>query len=154
MLDTPVTRFLQQEGIPFLLLPHSQPARTIEEAAQARGVSPELMVKTILLRDMGGLHVLACVPGTRQVDPKKVRGLFGCRRMTCADAKDVEAVTGLKIGTVAPVGLKHPLPVIFDESLKSCTRVNISSGNQMAGIELAFQDLALLCKPCFGDICR
>ncbi|WP_120513298.1 aminoacyl-tRNA deacylase [Photobacterium salinisoli] len=154
MLDTPITRYLQQEGINFLLLPHNKPARTIQEAAEARGVEPHRMVKSILLRDMGGLHVLACVPGTRQVDPKKVRTLFGCRRMTCADAQDVEEVTGLTIGTVAPVGLRQPLPVVFDLSLSHYQTVNISSGNRMAGIELAMQDLVQLCKPLYGDICR
>ncbi|WP_330961854.1 aminoacyl-tRNA deacylase [Photobacterium sp. 53610] len=154
MLDTPVTRYLQQEGIDFLLLTHSKPARTIEEAAEARGVAPEVMVKSILLRDMSGFHVLACVPGTRQVDPKKVRALFACRRMTCADARDVESVTGLVIGTVAPIGLKQRLPVVFDHALAEFQRVNISSGDRMAGIELAMQDLVQLCAPMYGDICR
>lgn len=153
-MQTPVTFYLEQEGVDYRLLPHTKPAKTIDEAAQERGVNPEQMVKSILLRDMGGFHVLACVPGPAQVDPKKVRTIFGCRRMTCADASDVEKVTGLMIGTVAPVGLKRPLPVIFDHSIKKHHRVNISSGDRMAGIELETEDLLLLCDPMFADICR
>ncbi len=80
--------------------------------------------------------------------------MFGCRRMTCADASDVEKVTGLVIGTVAPVGLKRPLPVIFDLSIKKHHKVNISSGDRMAGIELETEDLLILCDPMFADICR
>ncbi|WP_036800054.1 MULTISPECIES: aminoacyl-tRNA deacylase [Photobacterium] len=153
-MQTSVIIHLEKEGVDFRLLPHTKPAKTIEEAAQERGVDPQQMVKSILLRDMGGFHVLACVPGPSQVDPKKVRAMFGCRRMTCADARDVEKVTGLVIGTVAPIGLKHPLPVIFDHSITRHTRVNISSGDRMAGIELDTDDLLLLCDPMFADICR
>ncbi|KLV06494.1 hypothetical protein C9I92_18005 [Photobacterium ganghwense] len=153
-MQTPVTIFLDHEGVAYRLLPHQQPAKTIEEAARERGVDPRHMVKSILLRDMSGFHVLACVPGLAQVDPTKVRAMFGCRRMTCADARDVEKVTGLVIGTVAPIGLKQTLPVIFDHSITRLQRVNISSGDRMAGIELDTEDLLLLCDPLFADICR
>ena len=121
-MQTSVTSFLDREGVDYRLLPHTKPVRTIEEAALERGVNPAQMVKSILLRDMGGFHVLACVPGPAQVDPRKVRAMFGCRRMTCADARDVEKVTGLVIGTVAPVGLKQPLPIIFDHASGSTGR--------------------------------
>jgi prolyl-tRNA editing enzyme YbaK/EbsC (Cys-tRNA(Pro) deacylase) len=80
--------------------------------------------------------------------------MFGCRRMTCVNAADVEKITGLVIGTVAPIGLKQPLPLIFDHSIKTQEKVNISSGDRMAGIELETDDLLLLCDPMFADICR
>lgn len=153
-MQTSVIHFLDNEGVDYRLLPHSKPAKTIEEAAKERGVAPEQMVKSILLCDMSGFHVLACVPGPAQVDPTKVRAMFGCRRMTCANAADVEKITGLVIGTVAPIGLKQPLPLIFDHSIKAHERVNISSGDRMAGIELETDDLLLLCDPMFADICR
>lgn len=153
-MQTPVTSYLEKEGVEYRLLHHTQPAKTIEEAARERGVDPQQMVKSILLKDMSGFHVLACVPGPALVDPTKVRALFGCRRMTCADASDVEKITGLVIGTVAPIGLKRPLPVIFDHSISQHLKVNISSGDRMAGIELATEDLLLLCDPMLADICR
>ncbi|HIF9240528.1 TPA: aminoacyl-tRNA deacylase [Photobacterium damselae] len=153
-MKTTVTQLLELEGVNYRLLPHSKPAKTIAEAATERGVAAEQMVKSILLRDMSGFHVLACVPGPCSVDPKKVRALLGCRRMTCADATDVEKITGLVIGTVAPIGLKSPLPIVFDHQIKQHNLVNISSGDRMAGIELEMDDLELLCDPIFANICR
>jgi prolyl-tRNA editing enzyme YbaK/EbsC (Cys-tRNA(Pro) deacylase) len=38
---------------------------------------------------------------------------------------------------------KH-IPVIFDEAIARCNRVNISSGDPMAGVELDPQDLIRL----------
>ena len=153
-IDTTVTRLLIDEGVDYRILPHTKPAKTIAEAAAERGVDPQHMVKSILLKDMSGFHVLACVPGPLAVDPKKVRALLGCQRMTCADAAEVEKVTGLVIGTVAPLGLKRPLVIVFDHTLTAIEKVNISSGDRMAGIEIATDDLLILCDPMIADICR
>lgn len=151
--STSITELLYSKQVDFRLLCHQTPATTIEDAAKQRGVLPSQMVKSILLRDMGGLYALACVPGDQQVDPKKVRAFLQCRRMTCVDAEHVKEVTGFALGTVAPIALKVPLPIVMDPSLQQ-ERVNISSGNNMAGLELRFSDLIQLCQPSFYSICR
>ena len=74
--------------------------------------------------------------------------------MTCANASEVEKVTGLVIGTVAPLGLKRPLTIVFDAAITAIENVNISSGDRMAGIEIATEDLLILCDPMIADICR
>ncbi|MGY0614326.1 aminoacyl-tRNA deacylase [Vibrio sp. FJH11] len=153
-IHTPLMQFLAERNITFRLLPHQTPAITIEDAAQQRGIRPSQMVKAILLRDMGNLYALACAPGDRSVDPKKVRSLLQCRRMTCVDQADVESITGYKIGTVTPLLLKHQIPVVFDRSLFDEREVTISSGDRMAGLALSIDDLARLCLPTIADICR
>jgi prolyl-tRNA editing enzyme YbaK/EbsC (Cys-tRNA(Pro) deacylase) len=42
---------------------------------------------------------------------------------------------------VAPVGLPDDIPVLFDKGIADCKKVNISSGDPMAGLELATEDL-------------
>lgn len=151
---TRVTEYLNQQQIPYRLLPHRRPAVTIEDAASQRGISPALMVKSILLRDMDNNYVLACVPGDRQADPKKVRAHLGCRRMTCVALSDVPAVTGYDVGTVAPILLATEMPVFFDHSLQLQPEVTISSGSTMAGIALKTEHLISLCQPQFAHIIR
>ncbi|OLQ91795.1 hypothetical protein BIY21_12940 [Vibrio ponticus] len=151
---TKLTRYLAQQQVEFRLLMHSRPAVSIEDAATQRGIRPAQMVKAILLRDMGDLYALACVPGDQSVDPKKVRALLECRRMTCVDLSQVETITGYQIGTVTPLLLKQPMPIIFDPSLLDETEVTISSGSNLAGIALQCQDLVKLCEPTFAKICR
>ncbi len=53
-LDTPILSVLRDAGIPFRLLPHQRAATTIHDAAEQRGVLPQQLVKSMLLRDMGG----------------------------------------------------------------------------------------------------
>lgn len=153
-LDTKVTRYLTEQQVPFRLLPHRTPATTIEDAARQRGVRPSQMVKSIVLRDMGDLYALACAPGDKSVDPKKVRTILNCRRMTCVDLKNVSELTGYEIGTVTPLLLTTPMPIIFDHRISLEDEVTISSGSNMAGVALKRDDLIRLCQPIFADICR
>ncbi len=153
-IHTPLMQFLSDQNIMYRLLPHQSPSTTIEDAARQRGIRPTQMVKTILLRDMGNLYALACAPGDRSVDPKKVRALLQCRRMTCVDQADVEHITGYQIGTVTPLLLKRPMPIVFDPSLLNEKEVTISSGDRMAGLALSIDDLIRLCQPTFADVCR
>ena len=112
------------------------------------------MVKCILLKDMGNQYALACTAGDRSVDPKKVRSILNCRRMTCVSLSDVESITGFKAGCVGPLALKRHMPIIFDPSIQNNLTVTISSGDRMAGIALDPNDLMTLCAPIIAEISR
>lgn len=153
-IQTDVTQFLDQQQVNYDLLLQSKPTTTIEETAKERGIRSSQMVKCILLRDMDNNYTLACSPGHRSVDPKKVRALLQCRRMTCVDIQDVEKITGFAIGTVGPLQLKSPIPILFDHSIQQQEIVTISSGDRLAGIALSLNDLVKLSKASFADICK
>ncbi len=141
--DTSVVRALDARGIGYRLLPHSEPVFTVEAAAQQRGVVKEEMVKSILLRDRKGKHVMACVTGDARLDPHAVRAHLGegWKRLRFATAEEIREVTGFVQGAVAPVGLPDGIPVLFDREIGECEKVNISSGDPMAGLELGTRDL-------------
>ncbi|WP_087023812.1 aminoacyl-tRNA deacylase [Thaumasiovibrio subtropicus] len=153
-LQTSVTATLDIADIPYQILWHQRPATSIEDAAAQRGVEPKVMVKTMLLEDMGGVRALACLPGDQQVDPRKVREVLGCRRMTCVSADKVRQITGYTPGTVTPLALPVPLPVIVDPQLQQHDTVTISSGDPMAGLALNSSALFALISPQFAAICR
>ncbi|MDK9739562.1 YbaK/EbsC family protein [Vibrio sp. D404a] len=153
-MQTVITDWLDQQQVEYRLLLQDKETTSIEETAQARGIEPSQMVKCILLRDMGNQYALACAPGDKAIDPKKVRAVLNCRRMTCVSQQDVESVTGFKVGCVGPLALKRHMPIIFDPSLQQNKIVTISSGERMAGIALDLNDLMNLCAPISADICR
>ncbi|GEA62438.1 hypothetical protein VCO01S_36310 [Vibrio comitans NBRC 102076] len=136
------------------MMPHSTPATSIDDAAKQRGISSQIMLKTLLLRDMGGRLFLACVPGDQQVDPKKVRAYFNCRRTTCVNAEEVVHITGFKPGTLTPLILPESITTIFDHSVLQLPEVTISSGSDMAGIMLRTEDVIKFCKPHFSHITK
>jgi prolyl-tRNA editing enzyme YbaK/EbsC (Cys-tRNA(Pro) deacylase) len=142
-LHTKVTELLDSLAIPYRVLPHSEPVFTVEAAAAQRGVVKEEMVKSILLKDRDGRHVMACVPGEAKLDPQAVRAVLGepWKRLSFASADEIRAVTGYVQGAVAPLCLPAGVPVVMDETFATLARCNISSGDPMAGLELAAPDL-------------
>ncbi|MDN3700980.1 aminoacyl-tRNA deacylase [Vibrio artabrorum] len=153
-METLITQWLDQQQVDYRLLIQSKPTTSIEETAQERGIDASQMVKCILLKDMGNQYALACTAGDRSIDPKKVRSVLNCRRMTCVSLKDVESITGFQVGCVGPIALKRHMPIIFDPSIQNNTTVTISSGERMAGIALAPGDLMALCTPIVAAISR
>lgn len=138
-----ITDLLDQRGIDYRVLPHGGPVYTVEEAARQRDVVMEEMVKCILLCDTRGCYVMACVRGDMRVDHRAVRRAMGgdWRRLHFASAEEIQTVTGSVQGAVSPIGLPDDLPVLFDQRIAACRKVNISSGDVNFGLELGTQDL-------------
>jgi prolyl-tRNA editing enzyme YbaK/EbsC (Cys-tRNA(Pro) deacylase) len=99
---------------------------------------------------------MACVIGNMRLDPQAVRTYLPAsedwKRLTFASAEEIQAVTGFVQGAVAPLCLPANVPVIFDEAIARCTKVNISSGDLMLGLELSQQDLSRLTGAQFAAI--
>jgi prolyl-tRNA editing enzyme YbaK/EbsC (Cys-tRNA(Pro) deacylase) len=154
MIETDITRLLVKNGVQYKILPQVSGTIQVEDAAKQRGISTSIMVKCIALRDMSNRYALACVPGDKQVDPKKVRSILGWRRMTCVDKDDVLDLTGFALGTVSPIKLATPMTIVFDRALSDNKKVTISSGDSRAGLLLDYLALETLASPLLGDISR
>lgn len=154
--QTKVIQRLERLSIQYRLLPHAEPVFTVEAAAEQRGVVKEEMVKSILLRDRKGRYVMACVTGDAMLDPRAVRDALGpgWGRFSFANAEQILEVAGFVQGAVAPLGLPDEVPVIFDQAIEACEKVNISSGDPMFGIELATQDLIRAATATLAPISR
>lgn len=155
-LTTRITALLDEQSVAYRVLPHSEPVYTVEAAAAQRGVKQEEMVKSILLRDRKRRYVIACVTGDARLDPKAVRDFLPeeWKRLSFASRDEILEVTGYQQGAVAPLDLPENVPVIFDEAIGRLERVNISSGDPMAGLELRPQDLVRLAKAELAPIAR
>jgi prolyl-tRNA editing enzyme YbaK/EbsC (Cys-tRNA(Pro) deacylase) len=146
-IKTKITDLLDSLTIPYRVLPHTEPVFTVEAAAAQRGVVKEEMVKSILLKDREGRYAMACVPGEARLDPQAVRAALGepWKRFSFATAEEIRAVTGYVQGAVAPLCLPDGVPVVMDEAFASLKNCNISSGDPLAGLELAAADLIRVC---------
>src|SRR3954466_7045521 len=87
---------------------------TVALAAQAHGVEPSRIAKTLSLR-IGDRVVLIVASGTSRMDNRKARAHLG-GKPKMLDAAEVATITGHEVGGVCPFGLKTPLPVYCDIS--------------------------------------
>jgi Cys-tRNA(Pro)/Cys-tRNA(Cys) deacylase len=104
------------DGIAHRVVRHG-PVTSLTEAAEARGVSPAAVVKTLVVRRGEGDYLFVLVPGDRQISWPKLRALLGVSRMSLPDAADALAATGYERGTITPFGSSTAWPVIADKAM-------------------------------------
>src|SRR5947208_1267081 len=113
-------------GIPHRILEHG-PVRSLAEAAEARGVEPADVIKTLVVRRGDDDYLFVLVPGDRTISWPKLRSLLGVSRMSMPDATDAKAATGYERGTITPFGSLRPWPVVAD-ALISGRAVTLGGG--------------------------
>jgi prolyl-tRNA editing enzyme YbaK/EbsC (Cys-tRNA(Pro) deacylase) len=106
--------FLEEHGIDADFVAPGVPMPTVLAAAAALGVSPDLILKTLLFAGEDGSYVIAIANGTRRVDPQLLSAVSGIERLRPAKTDVVLDVTGFPAGGVAPLGLPAGLPVVVD----------------------------------------
>ncbi len=116
------------------------PVRSLEEAAEARGVEPRAIVKTLVVRLADDDYRFVLVPGDREISWPKLRSLLGVSRMTMPSAETAYDVTGYVRGTITPLGSTTAWPVIADAALAG----PISLGGGAPGVALTLEAAELV----------
>jgi prolyl-tRNA editing enzyme YbaK/EbsC (Cys-tRNA(Pro) deacylase) len=125
---------------------------TVALAAEAHGVEPAQIAKTICLR-AGDQIMLVVAGGMARIDNRKFRDRFGAKaRMLEAD--QVVEATSHPIGGVCPFGLPAPLPIYCDASLRSFEEVVPAAGATNAAVRLPPERMAELTNAEWVDVCQ
>jgi prolyl-tRNA editing enzyme YbaK/EbsC (Cys-tRNA(Pro) deacylase) len=125
---------------------------TVETAARTLGVEPGQIAKTLAVR--AGDHLFLLVTrGNSRLDNRKCKDEFGARPRMLG-AEETFEVTGHPVGGVCPFGLKAPLPIYLDESLKAFDLVYPAGGSLNTSVEVATSQLFDLVGKRWVDLCR
>jgi Cys-tRNA(Pro) deacylase len=148
--STPVTRALEALGVPHTLHIHEQPLRSLEQAAEERGLQPGQIIRSLLFRLEGGSFVLVLAPGPGKISWPSLRRHLGVTRLTTATPDEVRRVTGYEPGAVSPFGLPSPLRILADQGILTHDVISIGAGIRNAGIILRREDLLRALGPEMG----
>jgi prolyl-tRNA editing enzyme YbaK/EbsC (Cys-tRNA(Pro) deacylase) len=147
-----VRAFFTEKAPDIAVIESELSSATVALAAEAYGVEPERIAKTLSLR-IGDRVVLIVVSGTARMDNKKVRGRFGGKpKMLGPD--EVAEITGHEVGGVCPFGLKAPLPVYCDISLKAFDEVVPAAGSINSAVRITPSRMAELVNAEWVDVCQ
>ncbi|MDV5144967.1 Cys-tRNA(Pro) deacylase [Streptomyces sp. SBC-4] len=153
---TPATVALTAAGTPFTLHAYEHdPASASygEEAAEALGVSPDRVFKT-LVADVDGELTVAVVPVAGQLDLKALASAVGGKRAAMADPAAAERTTGYVRGGISPLGQRKRLRTVLDASASDHATICISAGRRGLEVELSPADLAALTSAVVAPIGR
>lgn len=107
---------------------------TVALAAEAHGVEPGRIAKTLSFRLADGRVILLVARGDARVDNKKFKDTFGKGKMLGVD--EVAELTGHPVGGVCPFGLANPLPVYLDQSLRDFEDVLPAAGSVNSAVRI------------------
>jgi len=105
------------------------------QAAQALGVEPHRMLKT-LMAEVDGRPVCAVVPSDREVSMKKLAAAFGGKAAKMMRPADAERLTGYHVGGISPFGQKRRVPVAIEQAALGESSVFVNGGQRGLQIEL------------------
>jgi Cys-tRNA(Pro)/Cys-tRNA(Cys) deacylase len=140
---TPATVGLTRAGIAFTAHTYAHDPREESfglEAAEALGVAPDRVFKT-LLADVDGTLVVGIVPVTGQLDLKALAAVVGGKRARLADPHAAERATGYVVGGISPIGQKRHHRTVLDDSALQHATVYVSGGRRGFDLEVAPADL-------------
>jgi prolyl-tRNA editing enzyme YbaK/EbsC (Cys-tRNA(Pro) deacylase) len=147
-----VCAFFAENAPDIAVIESSVSSATVTLAAEAYGVEPGRIAKTLSLR-VGERVVLIVAAGTSRMDHKKVKALFGGKpKMLGLD--EVAEITGHEVGGVCPFGLKTPLPIYCDVSLKAFDEVVPAAGSTHSAVRIAPARMAELVNAEWVDVCQ
>ncbi|AWL88942.1 transcriptional regulator [Streptomyces sp. TSRI0445] len=153
---TPATVALTSAGTAFTVHAYDHdPASPSygEEAAEALGVSPDRVFKT-LVADVDGSLTVAVVPVAGSLDLKALAAAVGGKRATMADPAAAERTTGYVRGGISPLGQRKRLRTVLDASARTHATICVSAGRRGLEVELSATDLAELTGATFAEIGR
>ena len=137
----PASIALDTLNIPHRVFRHENQLMSFEQAAAERNQRPEQIVRSILFQIRPGEFVMVLVAGREQVDWRKLRQFVGRSRVRMATEEEVLEVTGYRVGTVSPFGLKTELKILIDESVLREEEISLGSGSRQMAILMKSADL-------------
>jgi len=144
----PASIALDQLGIPHRLFQHKTPVTSFEQAASDRNQRPEQIVRSILFQIKPEEFAMVLMAGRGQIDWKKLRQLVKRSRVRMATEDEVLEVTGYRIGTVSPFGVKNQVRVMLDASVLREDEISIGSGIRNMAILMKSSDI----QKALGDV--
>jgi Cys-tRNA(Pro)/Cys-tRNA(Cys) deacylase len=153
---TPATVALTRAGVPFTVHEYAHDPRAASfglEAAEALGLDPDRVLKT-LLASVDGRLTVGIVPVSGQLDLKALARAVGGGKAVMAAVADAERATGYVAGGISPFGQKRRHPTVVDASALAFDTVYVSGGRRGLDLGVAPTDLAALTDAVVAPISR
>jgi Cys-tRNA(Pro)/Cys-tRNA(Cys) deacylase len=156
MTKTNAARILDAAGVSYELREYAVDEEHLAapQVAEAIGMPPEQVFKTLVARgDRAGV-VMAVIPANAELDLKALAAASGNKKIELVAVKEVPALTGYIRGGVSPVGAKKAYPVYLDETAILWDVISVSAGVRGCQMMLAPDDLVRVTGAITCDIAR
>jgi Cys-tRNA(Pro)/Cys-tRNA(Cys) deacylase len=154
MIKNNVIRLLESRNIQFKSFELPAEKLSASQTASLLNVPVENVFKSIVIqREKKSKPILAIVPGSMEVDLKKLANVLGEKRLHISAEREVEQLTGLQVGGISPLALMNMgFDMVLDQSALQHEEIHISGGQRGLNLLIFVQDLISLINPQVSDI--
>ena len=143
---TPATSALEKAGLAFKLHEYDydpNAERIGMQAADALGVSPSRLLKTLMAK-AGGAVICVLIASDREVSLKKLAAAAGAKDAAMLPPAEAERITGYHVGGISPLGQKKRVKVFIDVAALVHSTIVFNGGRRGLQIEIAPAELVKL----------
>lgn len=146
-------KYLEDRGMQDRVIRLEESTATVAEAAEALGVEPGMIAKTMsFLQD--GQAVLILTEGTARIDNRKYKDAFHMKAKMIP-FEEVEQWIGHAPGGVCPFGIRDGVEVYLDESLRQFETVYPAAGDDHSAVRLSVDELEQIAgAKGWVDVCK
>lgn len=154
--SVPVTaaiRALRAAHVPFEARPYKyEPKGGTRASSQALGVDEHCVIKTLIMEDEAAQPLVILMHGDREVSTKALARHLGVKSVQpCAPAV-AERHTGYQVGGTSPFGLRKPLPIYAEATIRDLGTLYINGGRRGLLVQLTAQALAEALSPQWVEV--
>ncbi len=136
--ETPATAFLKAQRILYTEHPYEYVEHGgAKHSAQALGLEPYAVVKTLVMQDERGAPLLVLMHGNRTVSTKNLARQIGAKAIEPCAPEAANRHSGYLIGGTSPFATRKRMPVYVERTILGLTRICINGGRRgfLVGIE-------------------
>lgn len=156
-VTTPATKTLTRLGIELRLHSYAFDPGDLgigEQAAEALGIEPGRIFKTLMVMIDGQRPAIALTPVAAETRLKVLAAALGGKRAAMAPVAQAERLSGYVKGGISPLGQRQKLDVVVDRSVQNHETVFVNGGRRGLQIELAPGDLINALGASLADLAR
>ena len=155
-MKTNAARLLDKLGISYEIRTYEVDPDDLTAISVARKINMpiEQVFKTLLTHTSDGEHLFAVVPGSDELDLKKLAAAAGARKAELAALKEVEPLTGYVRGGVTVLAAKKPFRAFADETIELFDQISVSAGQRGVQIILSPPDYLRATEATLADLTK
>ncbi len=140
-----IVDLLQRNSVSYQYLSHA-PVFTSEEAEKIRNGKPEEGAKSLVMQ-ADKEFILFVLPGNLRADIAALQEKLGVKKLAMASADSVFKRTGLKVGSIPPLGSSMGLRTYVDSRLGRNAQIAFNAGRHDRTIVVSYEDYERVEKP-------
>jgi len=144
--------YLNKRAISYQILTYHHKTKGAKYAAQALGLPPEIVTKSLVFQADNGSFMFALMSADGSVSEKKLARAGKHKRVAPASPHDAQRITSYLVGGISPLGARKDLPVFLDKAVTAHEEVVINAGARGTLVRLATTDLISITHAIIADI--